>query len=167
MINSIINANAYIQSTKLAGKISELELPAVKIKTQEVTALGLYGTTEVPAGVEKMEAKFKFNAIYIDAWKHENPHKTCRMTVKSNMQTNAADGVTKNVPVVATIAGLFKELPSGSIKPQERLEAEHLMTVTYYKLEVDKKVVWEIDVFNNIFKHFGKDLLEDFNANQK
>lgn len=167
MINSIINANAYIQSTKLAGKISELELPAVKIKTQEVTALGLYGTTEVPAGVEKMEAKFKFNAIYNDAWKHENPHKTCRMTVKSNMQTNSANGVTKNVPVVATISGLFKELPSGSIKPQERLEAEHLMTVTYYKLEVDKEVVWEIDVFNNIFKHYGKDLLEDFNANQK
>lgn len=167
MINSIINANVYIQSVKLAGKLAELELPAVKIKTQEVTALGLYGATEVPAGIEKMEAKFKFNAIYPDAWKHENPHRTCRLTVKSDMQVVSAAGVSENVPVVATIAGLFKEMPTGAIKPQERLEAEHLMTVSYYKLEVNREVVWEIDVFNNIFRHFDQDLLREFNANQK
>ncbi|WP_299457814.1 phage major tail tube protein [uncultured Rikenella sp.] len=167
MINSIINANAYIQGVKLAGKLSELELPAVKIKTQEVTALGLYGSTEVPAGIEKMEAKFKFNAIYTDAWKYENPHKSCNLIIKSNMQVVSAAGVSENVPVVATISGLFKELPTGSIKPQERLEAEHLMTVNYYKLEVNKEVIWEIDVFNNIFKHCGEDLLSDFNTNQK
>lgn len=167
MINTITNANAYINAVKLAGKISELELPAVKIKTQEVTALGMYGTTEIPAGIEKMEAKFKFNAIYTEAWKHENPHKSCRLIVKANMQIVEANGVARNVPVVATINGLFKELPTGSMKPQERLEAEHLMVVNYYKLEVNKEVVWEIDVFNNIFKHFETDILESFNINQK
>lgn len=167
MVNTITNANAYINAVKLAGKISELELPAVKIKTQEVTALGMYGTTEIPAGIEKMEAKFKFNAIYPEAWKHENPHKSCRLIVKANMQTITADGVVKNVPIVATVSGLFKEMPTGSIKPQERLEAEHLMVVNYYKLEVNKNVIWEIDVFNNIFKHFNTDLLLSFNTNQK
>lgn len=167
MINSITNANVYIQGIKLAGKLSELELPAVKIKTQEITALGLYGSTEIPAGLEKMEAKFKFNAIYPDAWRHENPHKTCQLIVKANMQTVTAQGVSKNQQVTATVSGLFKELPTGSLKPQEGLEAEHLMSVSYYKLEVDKEVVYEIDVFNNIFKHFDKDILEDFNSNQQ
>lgn len=167
MINSITNANAYIQGVKLAGKLSELELPAVKIKTQEVTALGLYGATEIPSGLEKMEAKFKFNSIYPEAWKHENPHKTCTLIVKSNMQQVNAQGVPNNVAVVATVGGLFKELPSGSFKPGERSEAEHLMAVTYYKLDVAGETVWEIDVFNNIFRHFGVDILASFNANQQ
>lgn len=167
MINSITNANAYIAGIKLAGKLSELELPAVKIKTQEVTALGMYGATEIPSGIEKMEAKFKFNAIYPEAWRHENPHRASSLIVKSNMQQVSAQGVALNTPVVATIRGLFKELPTGAIKPGEKIEAEHLMIVNYYKLEVGSEVVWEIDVFNNIFKHFGINILESFNANQK
>lgn len=166
MINSINNANAYINGVKLAGKLSELELPAVKTKTQEITALGLYGSTEIPTGLEKMEAKFKFNAIYPDAWRHENPHKACTLIVKSNMQSVDAGGIVTNTPVTATLSGLFKEMPTGGIKPQENIESEHLMAVTYYKLEAGDDVVWEIDVYNNIFKHFGEDILASFNSNQ-
>lgn len=165
MINSITNANVYLQGIKLAGKISELELPSVKTITQEIKALGLYGTTEIPTGIEKMEAKFKFNAIYPDVWKNENPHKTSSVIVKSNMQSVSSEGVSKNVAVTATINGLFKEMPTGAIKPGEKLESEHLMVANYYKLEVGDDVIWEIDVFNNIFKHFGVDLLEEFNTN--
>ncbi|MEG0518318.1 MAG: phage major tail tube protein [Bacteroidales bacterium] len=166
MINSITNANVYINGTTLAGKLNEVELPSVKIKTQEVTALGIYGTTEIPAGLEKMEAKLKFNAIYPEAWKHENPHKSCAIIVKSNMAVNTAAGVTLNTPVVANISGLFKEMPVGSIKSGERTEAEHLLTVTYYKLQVGAEVIWEIDIYNNIYKHNGVDILQSFNANQ-
>lgn len=166
MINAITNANVYLNGTKLAGRLNEMELPAVKIKTQEVTALGVYGVTEIPAGLEKMEAKLKFNAIYPDAWKHENPHKTCDIIVKSNMIVTDPKGVTSNTAVVANISGLFKELPVGTIKPGERTESEHLMTVTYYKLQVGSDVIWEIDVYNNIYKHFNENLLESFNSNQ-
>lgn len=167
MINSIINANAYLGTTKLAGKLDELELPAVKVKTQEVTALGIYGTTEIPCGLEKMEAKFKWNAVYPDEWKQESPMKTTRVIVKSNMMVVDANGVKKNSQVTATIGGLFKELPTGSIKPGEKMDsAEHLMAVSYYKLEVDGAQVYEIDVINNIFKQGETDLLADFNTNQ-
>lgn len=167
MINSIINANAYLGTTKLAGKLDELELPAIKVKTQEVTALGVYGSTEIPCGLEKMESKFKWNSVYPDEWKQESPMKTTRVIVKSNMMVVDADGVKKNSQVTATIGGLFKELPTGSIKPGEKMDgAEHLMAVSYYKLEVDGVQVYEIDVLNNIFKQGDTDLLADFNTNQ-
>ena len=97
MINSIINANAYLGTNKLAGKLDELELPAVKLKTQEVTALGIYGTTEIPCGLEKMEAKFKWNAIYADEWKKESPMQTTRVIVKSNMMVVDASGETEAI----------------------------------------------------------------------
>lgn len=166
MINAITNANAYLNGTKLAGRLTEMELPAIKIKTQEITALGVYGVTEIPVGLEKMEAKLKFNSIYPDAWKHENPHKACDIIVKSNMIVTDPKGITSNVAVVANITGLFKELPVGTLKPGEMTESEHLMTVTYYKLQVGDEVVWEIDVYNNIYTHFGEDILKSFNDNQ-
>lgn len=167
MINCITNANAYLGTNKLAGKLDELELPAVKLKMQEVTALGIYGTTEIPCGLEKMEAKFKWNAIYAEEWKKENPMQTTRVIVKANMTITDASGVKKNAKVTATMGGLFKELPTGSVKPGEKMDgAEHLMAVSYYKLEVDGSDVYEIDVFNNIFKQGGKDLLSEFNSNQ-
>lgn len=167
MINSITNANAYLNGNKLAGKLDELELPAIKLKMQEVAALGLFGTTEIPSGLEKLEAKFKWNAIYPDEWRKESPMEATRIIVKSNMATADAGGIKKNSQVTATIGGIFKELPSGSFKPGEKSDgAEHLMAVVYYKLEVDGKTVYEIDVYNNIFKHGDKDLLASFNTNQ-
>lgn len=167
MINSIINANAYLGTNKLAGKLDELELPAVKFKAEERTSLGLYGAVEIPVGLEKMEAKLKWNAIYPAEWKNESPMKTTRLIVKSNMMVVDASGVKKNAQVTATIGGLFKELPTGTIKPGEKMDgAEHLMAVTYYKLEVDGETVYEIDVFNNIVKHGENDLLAEFNSNQ-
>lgn len=167
MINSIINANAYLNGNKLAGKLDELELPAVKFKTTEATALGLYGTPEIPTGLEKMEAKFKWNAIYTPEWKEESPMKATRIIVKSNMMVSDASGVSKNAKVTATLSGLFKELPTGTVKPGEKMDgSEHLMGVSYYKLEVDGETVYEIDVFNNIFKHGESDLLSEFNSNQ-
>lgn len=167
MINSIINANAYLGTTKLAGKIEEVELPAVKLKTEEVQALGVFGTTEIPVGMEKMEAKFKWNAIYPDEWKKESPMKSTRVIVKSSMMVVDSTGVKKHSKVTATIGGIFKELPTGTIKPGEKMDgAEHLMAVSYYKLEVDGVTVCEVDVLNNIFKQGETDLLEEFNTNQ-
>lgn len=167
MVNSITNANAYLEGNKLAGKISEMELPAIKLKMIELAALGLYADAEIPAGLEKLEAKIKWNCIYADRMKELSPFKAVRLTIKSNMQVFEAAGVTKNVPVVVTISGTFKELPLGTIKKGEKLDGlDYVMAVTYVKLEVDKQTVYEIDVFNNVFKMGEKDLLAEFTLNQ-
>lgn len=167
MINSITNANAYLNGNKLGGRLEELELPSIKMKMEDVSALGIFGDTEIPVGMEKLEAKFKWNSIYKENWKDENPMRACRMIVKSNMVLNGAQGQISHTPVTVTISGMFKEFPLGSLKPGAKQDGlEHVMAVTYLKLEVGKDTVYEIDVFNNIFKQGGKDLLENFKANQ-
>jgi P2 family phage contractile tail tube protein len=76
-------------------------------------------------------------------------------------------GRAEQVPVTATLTGIFKELPSGTIKAAEKSDGtEHLMTVYYYKLEVSGKKVYEVDVFNNIFFCGETDNLEQFRLNQ-
>lgn len=166
MINSITNGNAYLNGNKLAGKIEELELPAIKLKMEDVSALGMFSDTEIPVGMEKMEAKFKWNSIYPEHWKAEAPFKTCRMIVKSDMVVNGPQGQQEHKAVTVTIAGTFKEFPLGSIKPGAKQDGlEHLMAVSYVKLEVAKEVVYEVDVFNNVYKQGNTDLLSFFKAN--
>ena len=167
MINKITNANAYLNGSTLIGRLEEIELPGIKFKMQDVQALGVFAELELPAGLEKMEAKLKWNAIYGDNFKTESPLKTVTLTVKSNMKQHGAAGSLKDIPVTLTVSGVFKEIPLGTVKGTEKIDGlEHTMTVYYLKLEEDGKQVYEVDVFNNIIKFGSEDILDQFRLNQ-
>ncbi len=167
MLNSIFNANAYRDGNTLIGKVEQLDLPAVKFKTEDIAALGLFSTIEIPTGLEKMEAKIKWNAIYDKDWKAASPVSKSTIVVKSNMTTHGADGLVEQVQVTATVRGVYRELPTGNLKANAKFDgAEHVLTVNYYKLEVDGNKVYEVDIFNNILYVGDKDILESFRSNQ-
>lgn len=167
MLNSISNANAYRDGNTLIGKIEQLDLPNIKFKTEDHDALGLFSTIEIPIGLEKMEAKIKWNAIYDTDWKAASPVSKSTIVVKSNMTKHGADGRTQQLQVTATIRGIYKELPSGTMKSNAKFDgAEHLLTVNYYKLEVEGKKIYEVDIFNNILSIGDTDILESFRSNQ-
>lgn len=167
MINKIINANCYLDGNTLIGKMDEIALPSIKLKMEDYNALGLFAQIELPAGLEKMEAKLKWNSVYGDNFKAESVINSVTITVKSNMVQHGAGGVVKNVPVTATITGVFKELPMGTIKGAAKVDGmEHTMAVYYCKLEENGSLVFEVDVFNNIFKIGSTDVLSEFRLNQ-
>jgi P2 family phage contractile tail tube protein len=167
MINRITNANAYLDGTTLIGRLEEIELPSIKFTTDDVKNLGLFATIEMTSGLDKMEAKLKWNAVYGDNFKAESPLKSVSLTIKSNMKSQGAAGVLKNIPVTVTISGVFKEIPLGTLKGQEKIDGlQHVMTVYYVKLEEDGKQIYEVDVFNNIIKFGSEDILNEFRLNQ-
>lgn len=167
MINSITNANAYRDGNTLIGKLEQIDLPSVKFKTEDVSALGLFSDVEIPTGLEKMEAKLKWNAIYDTDWKAASPVTSSTIVVKSNMTKQAAGGRTEQIPVTASIKGVYKELPTGNLKANAKFDgAEHLLAVNYYKLEVGGKKIYEVDIFNNIVFIGDTDILESFRSNQ-
>lgn len=167
MINRITNANAYLNGSTLIGRLEEIELPSIKFATEDVKALGLFATIEMPSGLDKLEAKLKWNAVYGDNFKAESPLKSVTMTIKSNMKSQGAAGVLKDIPVTVTISGVFKETPLGTLKGQEKIDGlQHVMTVYYVKLEEDGKPIYEVDVFNNIIKFGSEDILNNFRLNQ-
>ena len=167
MINSIINANAYRDGNTLIGKLEQIDLPAVKFKTEDISALGMFSNIEIPTGLEKMEAKLKWNAIYDNDWKAASPVTSQTLVVKSNMVKQAAGGRTEQIPVTATIKGVYKEIPSGNLKANAKFDgAEHMLSVNYYKLEVAGAKIYEVDIFNNIIFIGDTDILESFRANQ-
>lgn len=165
-INRITNANIYIDGSSLLGRAEEITLPNIKTKLAEHKALGMVGTMEFFAGLEKMEAKIKWASLYPDVMKKAaNPSKTVQLQARASMETYTGQGRTAQVPVVVMLTAAFKSFPLGSFKQHDNAEYETELTVYYAKLIVDGKDIFEVDVLENIYKVDGVDILAEYRAN--
>ncbi|MBO6181515.1 phage major tail tube protein [bacterium] len=165
-INKLTNANVYLNGVNLLGRAEEVQLPQIKHKMAEHKALGMVGSAEFFAGIDKMECKIKWNALYPAVLTAcSNPFNAAMIQVRASLETYNGTGRISEVPATAFIIGTFKEFPLGNIKPQENAEYETTMAVTYAKLIVDKVEVFEIDVLQNIYKVGMVDVLNKFKKN--
>ena len=57
--------------------------------------------------------------------------------------------------------GMLKELDMGDWKPGDKAENKYAMALQYYKLEVDGRVMYEIDMVNCVRVIDGVDQMAD------
>lgn len=165
-INKLTNANVYMNGTNLLGRAEEVQLPQIKHKTAEHKALGMIGSAEFFSGIDKMECKIKWNALYPEVFRAcANPFNAAMLQVRASLETYNGTGRVSEVPATAFIIGTFKEFPLGNIKPHENAEYETTLAVTYAKLVVDGQDIFEIDVLQNIYKVGLIDMLTQFKQN--
>ena len=152
-INKLTNANVYMNGVNLLGRAEEVQLPQIKHKMAEHKALGMVGSAEFFAGIDKLECKIKWNALYPAVMAVcSNPFLATMIQVRANLETYNGTGRIKEVPATAFLIGTFKEFPLGNI-------------VTYAKLVVDGVEIFEIDVLENIYKVGMVDMLSTFKKN--
>lgn len=164
-VKRVTNANVYVDGNSLLGKSEEVSLPDVKYKTADHNGLGMIGDVEFFSGIEKMEAKIKWNSFYEDVLlKVANPFVPLSMQIRSSIETYGSAGRSEK-PLVAYITGQSKNFPAGNFKKHDNVESESTFSVTYYKLVIDGKDIIEIDVLSNIYKVNGVDILAEYRAN--
>ena len=166
-INRLTNANMYNNGNSLLGTIEEITLPAIKAKNVEHKALGMIGAIELPAGLEKMSGKVKWNSVYPDLiTEFGNPYQTNQIQVRGNLQNYDASGLADEVPVVAFISMRFTDsLPPITLKQNDNPELESEYTTTYYRLEVDGTPLIEVDFLANTFFVDGTDIMSQYRSN--
>lgn len=165
-INKLTNANIYMDGNNLLGRAEEIQLPQIKHKMVEHKALGMVGSAEFFAGIDKLECKIKWNALYPEVLKKcSNPFIASVLQVRASLETYSGTGKIREVPATAFLIGTFKEFPLGTIKPGDNAEYETTMAITYAKLIVDKDEIFEIDVLQNIYKVNMIDILSEFKKN--
>ena len=165
-INRLTNANIYMDGNNLLGRAEEIQLPQIKHKMADHKALGMVGSAEFFAGIDKLESKIKWNALYPEVLKKAaNPFKTIQLQARASLETYNSMGKLAEVPAVAYLSGTFKEFPLGNFKANENAEYETTMSVNYAKLIVDGEEIFEIDVLENIYKVEGVDILEIYRNN--
>jgi len=166
MINRLTNANIYMDGNNLLGRAEEIQLPQIKHKMADHKALGMVGSAEFFAGIDKLECKIKWNALYPEVLKKAaNPFKAVQVQARASLETYNSMGKLAEVPAIAYLSGTFKEFPLGNLKPGDNAEYETTMSVNYAKLIVGGEEIFEIDVLENIYKVEGVDILETYRAN--
>jgi len=162
-ISKVFNARVYIDGTDFIAKAEEVDLPKVKFKFADTKALGLYAESELPTGLDKLEARIKFNSTYPDFIAlAADPFTSRTIIIRAPYQVWTQQGVARTTPLKAEIKGFFKEWDTGKMKGRDTTEAEATISVIYYKLEIDGQEIIEIDTLNNIYKVQGQDKLQDY-----
>ena len=113
-INKLTNANVYMNGINLLGRAEEVQLPQIKHKMAEHKALGMVGSAEFFAGIDKLECKIKWNALYPTVMSIcSNPFLATMIQVRANLETYNGTGRTKEVPATAFLIGTL----SGAVEP--------------------------------------------------
>ncbi len=165
-INRLTNANVYVDGNSLLGRAMEINLPDIKAKMSDHQALGLQGMIELPSGIDKLEAKIKWNSLYPEVLrKTGNPYKAVKMMVKASIENYEGGDLVGRQAVTTYLTGQFKQIPLGSFKQNDNVELESGIAVTYIKQEIAGEVVLEFDAMANILKVNGVDILAEYRAN--
>lgn len=165
-VNKITNLNVFMNGANQCGKAEEVKLPDVSQIKTEHKGLGMIGRAELPGGLDKMTCTIKWSSMYPDVMKAEyNPFQATSLQFRGSLETWGAGGRSKEVAVVAFVKGTFNKAPGGTFKQGDPAERESEMSVSYYKLTIDGQDVVEVDVFANIYKVDGKDVVAQFNQN--
>lgn len=165
-LNTINNANVYIDGNCLLGRAEEIKLPTVKFKMSEHKAVGMVGTIKLPGGIDALEGDIKWNSFYASVWpKLLDPFTALQLQVRGSLETHTSQGRIAQVPYVVFMTASFSEVPMGDFKQNDKAEFQSKFSATYIKQQVNGQDILEIDVMANIYKVNGVDKLDLYRTN--
>jgi P2 family phage contractile tail tube protein len=142
------NCAAFVDGVSFAGDVPTLSLPKLTQKTDDYQGGGMSAPIEMAMGLEKLEAAFTTNGVRRESLKYFGlaDQTACNVVFRA-----AFKGLKGEItPVVVTMRGGIKEVDMGDWKPADKSEIKHALKLVYYKLEIDGRVMYEIDPINMI-----------------
>ncbi len=152
------NFTAFVDGVGYAGKVTEIELPKLKIKTQEHRAGGMDAPVEIDMGMEKLESNVTFAEYSPELFKLFGlvDGNAVSLTFRAAQQD---DSTTEDI--IVNLTGSLREIDPGTWKSGEDGTAKYAVSARYYKLTIAGTELIEIDVENMIRKIGGVDQLAE------
>lgn len=153
----LTNCVMFVDGVSFSGDVPSMTLPKLSIKSEEYRGGGMSGPVDLPTGLEKLEAAFTTNGVRREALKFFGlaDQTACNLVFRGSFK--GQKGTVKAVTV--TLRGSLKEVDMGDWKPGDKAEIKHAVAITYYKLEIDGRVMFEIDFANMVQVINGVDQL--------
>ena len=143
-----------------------MDAPEVKFKMSEHGAIGLIGSMEFPAGIDKLEGKMRWNSFYADTFAtFADPFTSVSVQFRASMEQYGATGRLAEIPVIILMTIQLKGIPAANFKQHDNVELETTFGATYYKLVIGGTDIIEYDALANIYKVNGVDKLAGYRAN--
>ena len=153
----LTNLNLFIDGLGYSGRVLSITLPKLKRKTDAYRGGGMDAEIDMPMGLEKLEGGFTLGGV--------NPEALGYFGIADGERFNGAFRGAMNdqkgsvIPVIVTWRGLLTEVDMGDWKPGDKSETKFNASLSYYKLEVDGRIVYEIDPGNAVRVINGNDEL--------
>ncbi|WP_459205924.1 phage major tail tube protein [Pseudomonas sp. MLB6B] len=140
---TLANFNLFADGISFQGDVPSLTLPKLTLKTEEHRVGGMDMPIEMDQGMEKMEAGFVTTGVRRESLKFFGlaDGKAFNGTFRGSFKGQGG----KTTPVIVTLRGSLKEIDMGDWKAGDKAEIKHNIAVTFYKLEVGGRTVYEID----------------------
>ncbi|WP_227104510.1 phage major tail tube protein [Chromobacterium rhizoryzae] len=156
--------NVFIDGVGFIGQALEVKLPKVAMETEKYRGAGMIGSVALLKGLGDLEMEQTYNG----------PIREIVMTFGAEQHDAAQirfmgsyakedDGSAQAVEVV--VRGRHNEMDMGDAKAKENGSFKVKTDLSYYKLIVDGEEWLEVDVVNDVFKVFGKDIQAAHRAN--
>jgi P2 family phage contractile tail tube protein len=157
------NIAAYVNGLGYQGRLDEIELPDIEVKTEDFRLGGMDGESDQDMGLKKMVTKITISDPDSPLLKlvGVTGGNSARLDLRGAFKRDS-DNTTS--AVVAEIGGVFRKVSFGKWKAGEKAPFEYEATVNYYRLTIDGDEIFEIDVENMIRRIGGFDQLADIRA---
>ncbi len=145
--NILRDINLFVDGKGQAGNIDQFNLPKLKIKEEMFRGGAMDAEVAVDMGMEKLEADWtltSFDPAVLTLYGLA-PGNTTQVSMRGALRSEV-DGSVK--AAVCTLGGTVREIDPGSWQPGKKATCKCRISATYYKLEVEGRVVHEIDVLN-------------------
>lgn len=154
---TLFNTNMFIDGMSLEGDVPSLSLPKLTVKTEEYRGGGMDAPVDMDMGLEKLEASFTTNGLRKEVLKYFGAFDQTAFNASFRGAFKGQKGATTGA--VATLRGGLREVDPGEWSPGSKAEFKYAVSVTYYKLEIDGRVMYEIDPLNSVRVVDGMDQL--------
>ncbi len=161
----ITNANIYVNGQSLLGRADEVELAFPKAKMVDHKGLGMFGTAEFPAGIDKLEAKVKWSSVYPEVLSTVSIFSSLQFQLRASKETYTSQGRTAETPFIGLMTAQFKD--GGPLNFKQHEQVDFPMTLVVYHCEYYLAGVQYLlyDVLANMYVINGVDQLATFRAN--
>ncbi len=152
------NLNLFVDGRGYAGRVDEITLPKLTVKTEEHRAGGMDAPVRLDMGMEALEATLMLAELDESVFATFGllGRDAIPVTVRGAIQAQGAEAQA----VVVNLRGGWQELDPGTWKVGDRNGLTVKMACSYYKLAIADRDLVEIDIPNLVRLIDGKDQLE-------
>ena len=154
--------NLFVDGRGYAGRVMEIELPELSIKTEEHRGGGMDIPVDIDMGMELLSC-----SVMMSEYNEEqfvlfglNGLTDVPVTLRGGLRAETQDVM----PVVINLRGRWKKLELGTWKGGEKTETKFELTCTYFRYVQGGRELIEIDAVNMVRRIDGTDQLADMRA---
>ncbi len=156
--------NVYNSRDELIGDGEKVTLPDLTPASTELSGSGILGSVKIPVPgmFESIVLDIPFRMLSEKVTELFVARRYAAVKIRGGiLRLNESTGEMNEKGIVVTAKGMGSKLSLGEVEQGKKMGPGISIEAVYYKVEIDGKILFELDKFNNVYKVNGVDIMEN------